>query len=107
MADWVVLVQDGQVVELAFQLGLLGHEAFEFLVQEALLAFGRGQFPLGIFDLGGQIGDGGAEINGPLVKRLILRLQIGDLDVAFGEFGRDPCHIAELGRADGREVLGM
>ena len=78
--------QHGEVVELLFQLGLLGHEPFKFLFQEAFLALGRGQLALGLFDLRGQVRDGGAEINGLLVQRLILRLQFGDLGVALGRF---------------------
>src|SRR3972149_3945413 len=33
--------------------------------------------------------------------------QTDDLDPALVELGLDPCHIAELGGADRREVLGM
>ena len=76
--------QDRQVVELPFQLRLLGHEALELLFQEAFLAFGRGQLAFGVFDLRGQVGDGGAEVDGLLVQRLVLRLQLGDLGVALG-----------------------
>ena len=54
--------------------------------RKPFLALGRGQLALGLLDLHGQIRDGGAEINGLLVQRLILRLQLGDLGVAFGRF---------------------
>src|SRR5262245_7327633 len=33
--------------------------------------------------------------------------QADDLDPALVELGLDPCHVAEFGGADGREVLGM
>jgi len=39
---------------------------------------------LRLFDLGGQIGDGGAEINGLLIERLVLCLQSAILAVALG-----------------------
>ncbi len=78
-------VSGQHVVELGdFEFGIADHGIGYFVA-------------LGLFDVGGPLAVAGDGVDA----------EADDLRVALGEFGLQPGHVAEFGRAHGGEILGM
>ena len=80
------IAQDGEVVELPFQLRLLRLQAFQFLEQEFAVAFRGGQFLFCIGDLRFQARDRRVQVGHFFSEIIVASFQVGDFRVAFGDF---------------------
>ena len=78
--------QNGQVVELPFQFGLLAHEPLEFFSEKRLVAFGRASFFCVSAICVVRLVSATLKSMAFLVELLVLRFQRGDLGVTFGDF---------------------